>query len=95
MLGESAAPAQPPQGGMGGLVLIGGGFGPVRASAAAGPSIAFSPNGELLAARAKGNAVRVFEVASAKEAGQFKGHAGDVATVAFAPDGKAHRYRQR
>jgi WD40 repeat protein len=87
VLGEAVAGN--PQGGMATTIVFGGGIiNGGRAVAAPTSSIAFSPDGELLAARAAGNAVRVWDVAFAKEAGQFKGHSGDVATVAFAPNGK-------
>ena len=51
-------------------------------------TLAFSPDGSMLAARGPGHAVRVWEVAYAKEVGLFKGHAGAINAVAFAPNGK-------
>lgn len=91
LVGEPAAPpSQPGAMAGGGLVVVGGGFGgPVRSAAPAGPSFAFSPDGSLLATRGPGNSVRIWDVATAKQAGQFKGHAGEVTTLAFAPDGKS------
>jgi roadblock/LC7 domain-containing protein len=88
-LGKVGAPvAQPAQGGW---MVVGGGViglgGPQQVSAAR--SLEFSPDGSLLAARGPSNAVRVFEVRPGKEIGQFTGHEGAVAAVAFTPDGKA------
>ena len=51
-------------------------------------TLAFSPDGSILAARGPDHAVRVWEVAYAKEAGLFKGHSGAINAVAFAPNGK-------
>jgi WD40 repeat protein/beta-lactamase regulating signal transducer with metallopeptidase domain len=51
-------------------------------------TMVFSPDGGLLASRGPGNSVRVWDVAAAKEIGQFKGHEGPVTALAFAADGK-------
>jgi WD40 repeat protein/serine/threonine protein kinase/Flp pilus assembly protein TadD len=50
-------------------------------------SVAFSPDGRLLAAGGKGRPVRVWEVASGKRIAQLRRHKGAVAGVAFRPDG--------
>jgi Tol biopolymer transport system component len=51
-------------------------------------SVAFSPDGEKIAMGSWGNAVRVYEVRTAKLLTTFKGHTGAVNSVAFSPDGK-------
>jgi len=65
-------------------------------------SVAFSRDGKYVATGAGGridaqkrlyvpgddNTVRVWETATGKEVKVFKGHAGDVRSVAFSPDGK-------
>jgi WD domain, G-beta repeat len=53
-----------------------------------GNTLAFSPDGTLLACKGAENSICVWEVAGSNEIGQFKGHDGAVATVAFTPDGK-------
>ena len=64
------------------------GFGSAGITAHPSPSIAFSSDGQLLAARGPGHSIRVWEVAFAKEAGRFTGHTAEAAALAFAPDGK-------
>jgi WD40 repeat protein len=55
----------------------------------AGPTLAFSPDGGLLACKGVGGqTVRIWEVGPGKELGLFKGHEGSIATVAFTPDGR-------
>lgn len=49
--------------------------------------VAFSPNGELLAAAGRGRYVRVYNVASGKEVHSWKSHTDDVRSVHFAPSG--------
>jgi RNA polymerase sigma factor (sigma-70 family) len=51
-------------------------------------SLAFSPDGRLLAQGGVGTFVRIWDVISATEVHRFEGHEGWVTTVAFAPDGK-------
>ncbi len=51
-------------------------------------SVAFSPDGRLLASGADDKTVRLWETASGKEVHVFKKHTGGVFSVAFAPDGK-------
>jgi WD40 repeat protein len=58
-----------------------GGAGEVR-------SVAFSPNGKLLAAGNRYHTVRVWDVASRKEVVTLGGHMSDVWSIAFSPDGK-------
>ena len=86
LLGAAAAPAgQPPTAF---TVAVAGG-GPVPTGPLTPATFAFSPDGDLLATRGPGNAVRVWEVAPAKEVGLFKGHDGAIGTISFAPHGKA------
>ncbi len=55
----------------------------------AGPvSLAFAPDGQVLAARGPNNTLQMWDVATGKEVGRFPGHAGRVETIAFASDGK-------
>jgi WD40 repeat protein len=51
-------------------------------------SVAFSPNGETLAAGLRYGTVRVWDVATGKVLKTFKEHVSDVWAVAFSPDGK-------
>jgi RNA polymerase sigma factor (sigma-70 family) len=87
VLGKPAAPQQANRG-MDVVVkaqLIGrtyGGGGPVATQ-----TLAFSPDGRLLASRS-GNRVQVWDVAAAKEIKQFAGHQGPISTLAFAATGK-------
>jgi WD40 repeat protein len=59
----------------------------IPADANAG-SLAFSPDGTLLAA-AQGKTIRIWEAATGQEVRQLEGHLQTVADVAFAPDGRA------
>jgi WD40 repeat protein len=51
-------------------------------------SLAFSPDGQLLAAGAENGAVRVVSVADGTERTTFEAHTGAVLGIAFAPDGR-------
>jgi WD40 repeat protein len=51
-------------------------------------ALAFSPDGGILAYRGKGNSIRLWSVAAARELGAFTGHAGAIGALAFTPDGK-------
>ena len=88
LLGTSAGGGQP---GMPAGVIGGGGFGGMgRATVGiATTTLAFSPDGSLLATRNADQTVRVWQVAQTKEIGTFKGHEGAVQAIAFAPDGKS------
>jgi WD40 repeat protein len=86
LLGTAAAPAGQPTNAFSVAVA---GSGPTLGGPLTPATFAFSPDGELLATRGPGNAVRVWEVAPAKEVGLFKGHDGAIGTIAFAPLGKA------
>jgi WD40 repeat protein len=66
------------------MVANGGVFGGVPA---AGPTLAFTPDGRKLAAR-HGQKVCVWDVAAGKEIKQLSGHQGDVTTLGLSPDGK-------
>lgn len=50
-------------------------------------AVALDPSGKR-ALTASGNLVRLWDVASGTELGQFAGHAGPVQCVAFSPDGQ-------
>jgi WD40 repeat protein len=86
ILGTAAAPAGQPTTAF--TVAVAGG-GPALGGPLTPATFAFSPLGDLLATRGPGNAVRVWEVAPAKEVGLFKGHDGAIGTISFAPHGKA------
>src|SRR5262249_25307410 len=50
--------------------------------------VAFSPNGNSLAAASDDNAVKVWDAKTGKELLALKGHTQQVWSVAFSPDGK-------
>jgi dipeptidyl aminopeptidase/acylaminoacyl peptidase len=50
-------------------------------------TLAFSPDGRLLA-QADGNAARLWDLYTAKQATAFDGHRGPIAGLAFAPEGR-------
>jgi WD40 repeat protein len=62
-------------------IVLEGGAGEVR-------SVAFSPDGKLLAAGNRYHTVRVWDVATKKEIKTLTGHMSDVWSIAFSPDGK-------
>ena len=62
-------------------IFLEGGAGEVR-------SVAFSPDGKLLAAGNRYHTVRIWDVASKKEIKTLDGHMSDVWSIAFSPDGK-------
>ena len=51
-------------------------------------SIAYSPDGKLMASGSSDNMVRLWEVATGKELQRHKGHNSNVNSVAYSPDGK-------
>jgi RNA polymerase sigma factor (sigma-70 family) len=81
---ETKTPVVRPPGGATGA----GGRGPVL-----GPpglsSVAFSPDGRLLAYTGSKGALMIWDVATGKTAAKFEGHQGAIGAVAFAPDGTA------
>ncbi|HKV40632.1 MAG TPA: WD40 repeat domain-containing protein, partial [Blastocatellia bacterium] len=51
-------------------------------------SVAFSPDGKILATGTQDSAVTLWDVASRKQAGRLVGHTESVNSVAFSPDGR-------
>jgi WD40 repeat protein len=51
-------------------------------------SVAFSPDGRLLASGYKGGSMALWEVASGKQIGSLRGHRHRVHSLSFSPDGK-------
>jgi WD40 repeat protein len=51
-------------------------------------SLAFSPNGKLLAAASWDRSIRLWDTATGKEVRRLQGHENQVNAVAFAPDGR-------
>jgi WD40 repeat protein/beta-lactamase regulating signal transducer with metallopeptidase domain len=69
-------------------LVVDGDFGGGISDPAGPTTLAFAPNGRVLAVRGPDRSVRVWDVAAGKEIGRRKGHEGAVQTVAFAPDGR-------
>src|SRR5262245_28078531 len=51
-------------------------------------SVAFSPDGQLLATAGRDRTVRVWDLANGHEAIRYRGHDDNVRAVVFSPDGK-------
>ncbi|MDL1873832.1 hypothetical protein FBQ85_01460 [Cytophagia bacterium CHB2] len=60
----------------------------IRSTGGAVETLAFSPNGKLLAAGSQDGAVRLWEVKTGRIIGTLSGHQRAVSSVAFSPDGK-------
>jgi WD40 repeat protein len=50
-------------------------------------SVAFSPDGTILASGSGDHKIKLWDVATGKEQATLKGHTGGVYSVAFSPDG--------
>ena len=64
---------------------VGHGFGSGSPSTA---SVAFSPDGKILAIGTYGGSVQLWDVATGQQIGSLDTHSGQVNSVAFSPDGK-------
>jgi hypothetical protein len=51
-------------------------------------SVAFSPDGRLLAGASESGPVRIWDAATGEEVRALRGNAGDITSVAFSPDGR-------
>jgi WD40 repeat protein len=84
IIGEPAsAPVPQPNSGVAFTRLTGTFTGGINPEA-----LAYSSDGELIAARGPANSVRVWQVSTGKEIGAFKGHHGGVLSLAFTADSK-------
>ena len=83
-LGELKPPAPDKADAMMGFALIRGAL-PARPIA---NTVAFTPDGRLLACQGPDRSVRVWEASTGKQVATFKGHAGAVLAMLFTPDGK-------
>src|SRR3954454_9249851 len=51
-------------------------------------SVAFSPDGKMLASGSNDETIKLWDVQAGKEHATLKGHTNEVTSVAFSPDGK-------
>jgi WD40 repeat protein len=51
-------------------------------------SVAYSPDGKMLASGSRDQTIKLWDVARAKEQATLKGHTEMVNSVAYSPDGK-------
>jgi WD40 repeat protein len=87
---ERARFGTPASGGGAGSVFIGmvGRTGSFPLITHATHTLAYSPDGALLAMANADHSVHVWDISAGKEIGQFKGHTGAISAIAFAADGK-------
>jgi hypothetical protein len=52
-------------------------------------SVAFSPDGKILASGSEDNTIKLWEVNSGRELRTLRGHSGPVNSVVFSPDGQS------
>jgi WD40 repeat protein len=64
-------------------------IGRIGMTGAEAPTLAFSPDGGLLATKGTGHAIVVWDVLAGKETAQFKVHAGAITVLSFSADGKS------
>ena len=60
----------------------------IEAHCGSGNSLAFSPDGKILANGSNDRSVMLWDVRTGKHLGTLKEHQGFVGSVAFSPDGK-------
>ncbi len=51
-------------------------------------SLAFSPDGKILASEGRGAVIKLWDVVTGQELKSFEGHKADIYSLAFSPDGK-------
>ena len=56
-------------------------------------SVAWSPNGKILASSAGDATLKLWDAAAGKMLASMQGHTGDVRSIAWSPDGKTRVYR--
>jgi WD40 repeat protein len=70
------------------VMVVGGGMAGYYGGVPVGKTLAFSPDGQLLATKGPDHSISVWQVANTKELADFSRHNAAVSVVAFAPDGK-------
>jgi len=87
-LGQPEVAAKQANVAMAGFINVGGNIAMLGGRVVNGNTVAFSPDGTLLACKNTDHSIRVYDVVSGKEIGRFKGHQGPVSALAFTADGK-------